>query len=209
MGTAAEESSQVSSSMFAGDGMAGYPRTVIEIPIESSEGDSSVPVAATFTHSPVRQERAAVEIQSAYRAHLVRGLVRVVRQVKREADRLEAVLQTQETVDRVRADPRERLRLNEELMRLLFRLDSVPGLVPSIRDFRRRVSRKIVDLQEILDAVASTRQVGGLRWMWPTNWQDPEDEEEGDGRLGALSHDVEDDDEDLQRFWGLQGVLRL
>ncbi|XP_031502539.1 BAG family molecular chaperone regulator 5, mitochondrial-like [Nymphaea colorata] len=214
----AEEPFLVSSSLYhwmttmmvAGDGMAGHPRTVMEIPIESPESGSSIPVAVAFTHSPARQESAAVEIQAAYRGHLVQVLVRIVRQVKQEADRLEAVLQAQETVDRVRTDPRERLRLNEELMRLLLRLDSVPGLVPSVRDLRRRVSRKIVDLQEILDAVASTRLVGRLRWMCPTSWHDPEDEEEeGERRVRALAHDVDDDDEGLLRLWGLQSVLQF
>lgn len=42
-------------------------------------------------------------------------------------------------------------------MGLLFRLDAVPGLDPNVRGLRRHVSRKIVGLQEILDAVSDTR----------------------------------------------------
>lgn len=63
----------------------------------------------------------------------------------------------QETVDAVRASERERVKINEALMGLLFRLDSVPGLDQNVRELRRHVSRKIVGLQEILDAVSDTR----------------------------------------------------
>lgn len=45
--------------------------------------------------------------------------------------------------------------MNEALMGLLLRLDSVPGVDPTVRDLRRSVSRKIVGLQEILDAVSA------------------------------------------------------
>lgn len=42
-------------------------------------------------------------------------------------------------------------------MGLLLRLDSVPGINPSVRELRRHLSRRIVGLQEILDAVSDTR----------------------------------------------------
>ncbi|KAL6197856.1 hypothetical protein ACLB2K_027648 [Fragaria x ananassa] len=44
------------------------------------------------------------------------------------------------------------LRMNEALMKLLLKLDSVPGVDPAVRE-ARRVSRRIVGLQEILDAI--------------------------------------------------------
>ncbi|KAH6768835.1 hypothetical protein C2S52_007279 [Perilla frutescens var. hirtella] len=75
---------------------------------------------------------AATKIQAAYRSHV-------------------------ETVDAVRSSARERMKINEALMGLLFRLDSVPGVDPNVRELRRHVSRKIVGLQEILDAVSDTR----------------------------------------------------
>lgn len=42
-------------------------------------------------------------------------------------------------------------------MGLLLTLDSVPGVVPTVRELRRHVSRRIVGLQEILDAVSESR----------------------------------------------------
>lgn len=42
-------------------------------------------------------------------------------------------------------------------MGLLLKLDSVPGFNPTVRDARRKVSRRIVALQEILDAVSEAK----------------------------------------------------
>lgn len=47
--------------------------------------------------------------------------------------------------------------MNEALMSLLLRLDSVPGIDPAVREARRKVSRRIVGLQEILDAVVEAK----------------------------------------------------
>eukprot|EP00262_Sarcandra_glabra_P007630 TRINITY_DN2051_c0_g1_i1.p1 TRINITY_DN2051_c0_g1~~TRINITY_DN2051_c0_g1_i1.p1 ORF type:complete len:197 (+),score=23.01 TRINITY_DN2051_c0_g1_i1:265-855(+) len=107
--------------------------------------------------APVSESDAAVKIQSAYRSHRVRTLVRKIWAVKSEADRFERLIQQQETVDAVRTDEREKLRMNEKLMSMLLQLDSVPGICPSVRDLRRWVSRRIVVLQEVLDAVADTQ----------------------------------------------------
>lgn len=66
----------------------------------------------------------------------------------------------------MRSDERERLKVNEALMGLLLRLDSVPGVNPAVREARRKVSRRIVGLQEILDAVseAKVEEDGGGVW---------------------------------------------
>lgn len=46
-------------------------------------------------------------------------------------------------------------------MGLLLRLDSVPGLDPTVREARRKVSRRIVGLQEILDSVCEAKVEDG------------------------------------------------
>ncbi|CAN1259998.1 BAG family molecular chaperone regulator 5, mitochondrial [Linum perenne] len=50
-------------------------------------------------------------------------------------------------------------------MRLLLRLDSVPGVDPAVREARRKVSRRIVGMQEILDGICEAKvgewDVGG------------------------------------------------
>ncbi|KAJ8565017.1 hypothetical protein K7X08_001477 [Anisodus acutangulus] len=42
-------------------------------------------------------------------------------------------------------------------MGLLLKLDLVPGVDPTVRELRRDASRRIVGLQEILDAVSDTK----------------------------------------------------
>ncbi|KAK1307168.1 hypothetical protein QJS10_CPA10g01904 [Acorus calamus] len=123
------------------------PSKPIPIDIPNSS-PVSIPVA-------LPRSTTAIKIQATYRSHLTRSLVRRISAVDSEATRLERLIQSQDTVDAVRSDERERLRLSEALMRLLFSLDSVPGFFPAVRDLRRRVSRRIVGLQEILDAVVA------------------------------------------------------
>ncbi|KAH1040919.1 hypothetical protein GYH30_023671 [Glycine max] len=127
-------------------------------------------------HTPQQQptnspSSAAVFIQSAYRAHRIRALYRKIAAVDAEADRLQRLIQRQDTVDAVRANHLEKLRMNEALMALLLRLDSVPGIDPTLRDARRKVSRRIVGLQEILDSI-SEAQIDESTW-WPMkNWDE-------------------------------------
>ncbi|KAF5190905.1 BAG family molecular chaperone regulator 5, mitochondrial-like [Thalictrum thalictroides] len=51
--------------------------------------------------------------------------------------------------------------MNEALMILLLKLDSVKGGIdPTVREARRKVSRRIVGLQEIVDGISDERVVG-------------------------------------------------
>ncbi|CAI9086897.1 OLC1v1020820C1 [Oldenlandia corymbosa var. corymbosa] len=104
-----------------------------------------------------RGKTAALRIQSAYRSYVVRRLVKKMSAVNSEANNWQRLIQRQETVDAVRSSERERIRINEALMELLFRLDSVPGIDPTVRELRRHLSRRIVGLQEILDSVSDAR----------------------------------------------------
>ncbi|KAM3319998.1 hypothetical protein P3S67_007198 [Capsicum chacoense] len=47
--------------------------------------------------------------------------------------------------------------MNEALMGLLLRLDSVLGVDPIIKELRQDLSRRIIRLQEILDAISDTK----------------------------------------------------
>ncbi|KAL0653540.1 hypothetical protein Bca4012_096231 [Brassica carinata] len=99
----------------------------------------------------------AARIQSGYRSHKIRGLYKTISSVHQEANRAQSTIQRQETVDAIRSDEKERLRMNETLMSLLLRLDSVPGSDPTIREARRKVSRRIVGMQEVLDSISEAK----------------------------------------------------
>ncbi|RZC88623.1 hypothetical protein C5167_016485 [Papaver somniferum] len=84
-------------------------------------------------------------------------MIKKISSVNKEADELETQIQQQETVNKIRSNEKEKLSMNEALMRLLLKLDSVRGVYEPVRELRRRVSRRIVGLQEILDAITDER----------------------------------------------------
>ncbi|KAK1381907.1 BAG domain-containing protein [Heracleum sosnowskyi] len=111
----------------------------------------------TTSPPPPTLHSAATKIQSTYKTHLTKTLFKKISAVNSSAAKIQTLIQLQETVDLVRSNDLERLKINEALMELLLILDSVPGWDPNIRELRRNVSRKIVGLQEILDGVIGSR----------------------------------------------------
>lgn len=101
---------------------------------------------------------------------MIRTLYKKISAVSSEADQLQNQIQRQETVDAIRSSEKEKLGMNEALMGLLLRLDSVPGVDPTVREARRKVSRRIVGLQEILDSICEAKvgADGGdyCGWQW-------------------------------------------
>lgn len=177
------------------------PTTHVFVAIESLGEETSTPIPVLLPTST----SAAIKIQSAYRSHLVRSLVKKIRAVQSEADRFEGLIRQQETVDAVRKDERERLRMNEGLMSLLLRLDSVIGIYPPVRELRRATSRRIVALQDLLDAVAEARVADS--YGFPPSWEEfvagmgmEGDDVEGGRRRNRRRDDVCDGFECLQRF---------
>ncbi|KAL8091162.1 hypothetical protein AgCh_040316 [Apium graveolens] len=123
-----------------------------------SKNDHSTPPSSTTTSPPLPTlHSAATKIQSTYKTHLTKTLFQKLSTINSSAAKLQTLIQLQETVNLVRSNDQERLRIHETLMRLLLALDSVPGWDPNIRELRRNVSRRIVGLQEILDGVIGYR----------------------------------------------------
>ncbi|PON34042.1 IQ motif, EF-hand binding site [Parasponia andersonii] len=138
-----------------------------------SSSEAPIPITVHLPQQPQPNPSAsAAKIQSSYRAHRIRTLHRTIRSVNSEANELQRSIQRQDTVDAVRCDEREKLRMNEALMALLLRLDSVPGWDPAVREARRKVSRRIVGLQEILDAIAEAKVEDGFVGNGGYGWGD-------------------------------------
>ncbi|CAN8294085.1 unnamed protein product [Cochlearia groenlandica] len=158
------------------------PPATKEIPIESPS-----PAAKSTVHTNASAATASARIQSGYRSYKIRGLYKRILSVNREANHAQSLIQRQETVDAIRSDEKERLRINETLMSLLLKLDSVPGLDPTIREARRKVSRRIVGMQEILDSISESRDenqwwsnnydLGVEGGAWPLYWEEAVEEE--------------------------------
>ena len=67
----------------------------------------------------------------------------------------------------IRKDTKERLRVNETLMALIFKLDSIRGVYPGIRDCRKAVIKKAVSLQEKVDYIAAASPLDETRLVSP------------------------------------------
>ncbi|RWR80138.1 BAG family molecular chaperone regulator 5, mitochondrial [Cinnamomum micranthum f. kanehirae] len=153
----------------ANDEITPLPHTkTTSITIESPTPEKPNPTPIPVILPESVRSAAAVKIQSAYRSHMVRKLVIEISAVNSEAGRYEELIRRQETVDAVRSDDRERLRVSEGLMSLLLRLDGVRGIDLAVRELRRSVSRRIVALQEVVDAVAEAKLevVDGFPMSW-------------------------------------------
>lgn len=76
--------------------------------------------------------------------------------IKNEVEQTERRIARIETVELIRKDAKERLKINETLMALLLKLDSVRGIDSGVRELRRGVIKKAIALQEKVDALVVT-----------------------------------------------------
>jgi hypothetical protein len=95
----------------------------------------------------IGREAAAVRVQAAARGFLARRMVREVRAVEAEAEGVARKVAAE--AEALRRDARGRVALGEALMRLLLRLDAVHGA----REYRRRVTKRVLALQDAVDAL--------------------------------------------------------
>ncbi|KAH0450302.1 hypothetical protein IEQ34_020994 [Dendrobium chrysotoxum] len=139
---------------------------VISIPVHFVGSDNATgkktpapaPATTADTAMPTGEARvaAAVTIQRAVRGFLVRKNVRVVRQIAGEVEEIERKVREEEA--KIRLDARQRLLVSETLMALLLRLDTVRG----VRDFRKRVIRRVIRLQEMIDLFSAAAVDGPI-----------------------------------------------
>ncbi|KAG8089868.1 hypothetical protein GUJ93_ZPchr0011g28845 [Zizania palustris] len=92
-------------------------------------------------------EEAAVRVQAAARGFLARRMVREVRSVEAEAEGVARKVASD--AEALRGDARGRIAVGETLMRLLLRLDAVHGA----REYRRKVTKRVLALQDAVDAL--------------------------------------------------------
>ncbi|CAN6372022.1 unnamed protein product [Urochloa humidicola] len=104
------------------------------------------PATVTRKRAPSAEE-AAVRVQAAARGFLARWSVRAVRDVEREA--VEVGEQIAREAGALRRDARARVAVGEALMRMLLRLDAVRGA----REYRRKVTKRVLKLQDAVDAL--------------------------------------------------------
>ena len=94
----------------------------------------------------------------------MRKRVKKITTIRREVDEVERRILREEALESMKKDLKERLRVNEMLMRLLFRLDLVRGVDSGVRDCRKSVIKRAIALQEFLDSIVvdgQTLTLGG------------------------------------------------
>lgn len=138
-------------------------------PVQRAQRPTERPSAPKIVRIPVQflgsgqldRTGSAVKIQKVFRGLLVRKSLRKIKDIKLQVDEIEERLKRSEVVDLVRRDPKERLRLNESLMALLLKLDSICGVDFGVRGCRKAVIRKAIALQEMIDAIVTSDLGGG------------------------------------------------
>ncbi|KAM7503041.1 hypothetical protein LguiB_001945 [Lonicera macranthoides] len=115
----------------------------------------SIPVHFVGSET-ARSESAALRIQKVFRGFIVRKSIKRIMAIKKQVEEIERNALEKENMELIRKDAKERLRVNETLMALIFKLDSIRGLSPGIRDCRKAVIKKAVSLQERVDFIAAS-----------------------------------------------------
>ncbi|KAJ0469694.1 putative IQ motif, EF-hand binding, BAG domain, BAG domain superfamily [Helianthus annuus] len=120
---------------------------VISVPVHFVSSDQRPTTISTLKDS------AALKIQKLFRGFLVRKSVKKIASIRNEVYDIERRIDDMEVVSLIRRDAKERLRVNETLMSLLFKLDSIRGVDCGIRDLRKAVTKKAIALQEKVDSI--------------------------------------------------------
>lgn len=111
---------------------------------------------------------AAVKIQSAFRGFSTRKRaplknLRVILDVEAKAEDIRRRIADRQVVDSIRENEKERLKITEEIMSLILKLDSIQGVHSFVREARRAVVRELVGLEKDVDAIIagkSTEEMG-------------------------------------------------
>ncbi|KAM7503042.1 hypothetical protein LguiB_001946 [Lonicera macranthoides] len=105
----------------------------------------SIPVHFVGSET-ARPESAALRIQKVFRGFIVRKSIKRIMAIKKQVEEIERNALEKENMELIRKDAKERLRVNETLMALIFKLDSIRGAV----------IKKAVSLQEKVDFIAAS-----------------------------------------------------
>ena len=88
----------------------------------------------------------------------MRKSVKKIAAIRREVDEVERWISREEALELMKKDPKERLRVNEMLMSLLFWLDSVRSVDLGVRDCQKSEIKRAIALQEFLDSIVADGQ---------------------------------------------------
>ncbi|XP_020231915.1 uncharacterized protein LOC109812378 [Cajanus cajan] len=109
-----------------------------------------VTIPVHFVSSESTRTGSATKIQKVVRGFLVRNTMRKISGMRVELERIEREI----SVEVLRREQRERVRVVETIMNLLLKLDSVRVLhYPGLRECRKSLIKKAIALQEMVDQI--------------------------------------------------------
>ncbi|KGN45704.1 BAG family molecular chaperone regulator 6 [Cucumis sativus] len=130
------------------------PEKAVDERLEVSSGGSAQE-EGKLEKPNLSDNEAAVLIQSAYRGYGVRKW-ELLKKMKQLVEVRQKVIEVQNRVKALELAPqdeKEQLFVGEMIMRLLLKLDTIQGLHPSIREFRKSLAKELVALEEKLDCM--------------------------------------------------------
>ncbi|KAL0538155.1 hypothetical protein IC582_027156 [Cucumis melo] len=130
------------------------PEKAVDKRLEVSSGDSAQEEGKREKPN-LSDDEAAVIIQSAYRGYGVRKW-ELLKKMKQLVEVRQKVIEIQNRVKALELAPqdeKERLFVGEMIMRLLLKLDTIQGLHPNIREFRKSLAKELIALEEKLDCM--------------------------------------------------------
>jgi len=129
-----------------------------------SEAPKSSSVVKKAAAPRMDETSAATKMQSAFRGFSARKgsplkNLRVIRDVKAEAEAIRRRLSDRQVVESVLQNEKERLKITEGIMSLLLKLDAIQGVNSFVRESRKAVIRELLNLQEMVDAIMAGKMI--------------------------------------------------
>eukprot|EP00252_Welwitschia_mirabilis_P014072 TRINITY_DN3109_c0_g1_i1.p1 TRINITY_DN3109_c0_g1~~TRINITY_DN3109_c0_g1_i1.p1 ORF type:complete len:240 (-),score=14.07 TRINITY_DN3109_c0_g1_i1:687-1406(-) len=144
-------------SMFFPPRFPTSPIEIVKIPVKEKPPPKTMPILL-----PMDRESAAVKIQSFYRGFAVRRFcplnkLKIIRRIESHLEDIQRRIADPRFVTLIRSNDKERLRLTEDLMSLLLKLDEIQGVKGYVRESRKSAIRDLVRLQETVDSIVAEK----------------------------------------------------
>ncbi|CAL0314663.1 unnamed protein product [Lupinus luteus] len=123
-------------------------KKIVSIPVHFVESEMT-------TNNNKNKNNPAIKIQKVFRGFLVRKNIRRIKAISVELEKIEGKLCDFETMELIKREQKERLKVSESIMNLLLKLDSVRvfSYYSGVRDYRKSIIKKAIALHELVDQI--------------------------------------------------------
>lgn len=155
------------------------PKSAVPIPVRFLNTESPTSSMAL----PMDEISAAIKIQSAFRGFSTRKRaplknLRIILDVKKKAEDVRRRIADRQVVESIRQNEKERLKITEEIMSLILKLDAIQEVHSLVREARRAVVCELVSLEKDVDAIFAGKSTGGTGIEYAVDSESGEDDPE-------------------------------